>query len=92
MTTAARVYLLLGAAAIGVYVAIGGSDLLYESFSSAGFCAVVFGILKNRPKKPLGWIVFAVATLCQAVADILYFSVYDASPPFPSLADALYLA
>jgi PAS domain S-box-containing protein len=92
MTTAARVYLLLGAAAIGVYVAIGGSDLLYESFSSAGFCAVVFGILKNRPKKPLGWIVFAVATLCQAVADILYFSVYDASPPFPSVADALYLA
>src|SRR5436305_7865211 len=91
MAIAARAYLLVGLVWIAVYVAIGGSDLVYELFGTSAVVAIVVGVARNRPADRLGWMLLAAAQLALASADFVYFTVYGGSPPFPSAADGLYL-
>jgi PAS domain S-box-containing protein len=90
MATAARVYLFLGAAGCLVYVAIGGSDLIYIASGSSAVFALAVGIWRNAPASRGGWLLYGGGIGALALADIIYFEGY-ASAPFPSAADAFYL-
>src|SRR5436309_15139453 len=91
MTVAARIYLLLGAAGCLLYVAIGGSEWLYVAFGSSSVVAIAVGIWRNAPANRGGWLVFGAGVAALALADVIYFKGY-ATAPFPSAADAFYLA
>jgi PAS domain S-box-containing protein len=85
-----RLYLAVGVLTIALYVAIGGSTLIFEGVGQAGMVAAVIGILRNRPAQRGGWWLFALGNGLVAGGDIIYFG-YPAPAPFPSPADALYL-
>ncbi|HVU78368.1 MAG TPA: ATP-binding protein [Gaiellaceae bacterium] len=90
MGAAARAYLLLGLALTAVYVAVGGSELIYVGVGTSAWLAVLVGIARNRPRRRLGWQLFALSQLCANVGDAVYFFGYHRPAPFPSLADPLY--
>jgi PAS domain S-box-containing protein len=92
VAVAARIYLLVGLAAIGAYIAIGGNGHLYEAFGQAAWIAIVVGLARNRPAGSRGWLLVAVGIFVLAAADLVYFDGYPDGAPFPSIADAGYLA
>ena len=52
------------------------------------------GIRVNRPANPTGWYLLAAAGACFMLGDDVlsfYYPLVHATPPFPSIADALYL-
>ena len=65
--------------------------------NSAGIvcaAAIVVGVCRHRPARPAAWLLIATATLLLGVGDIA-FSLYRYGPdplPFPSWADAIFLA
>ena len=91
MGTAARAYLLVGLVGIAAYVAIGGSDLLYEAYGQAAWIAIAVGLRRNSPANRLGWWFLAATMALYGFGDVVYFSVYTGGAPFPSAADALYM-
>jgi PAS domain S-box-containing protein len=90
--TAARAYLVIGLLGLAAYVAVGGSDLLYEAYGHAAWIAIAVGVLRNRPECRAGWWLVAVTMALFGTADAVYFSGYSGGAPFPSVADALYMA
>jgi PAS domain S-box-containing protein len=92
MSAAARFYLLGGLALIALYLAFGGSELIYEGLGTSAWAAVLVGIARNRPRKRLGWQLLAVAQLLANAGDFVYFTGYGGHAPFPSIADPLYQA
>jgi PAS domain S-box-containing protein len=95
VATAARAYLALGVILIAIYVAIGGSglaiDLIYQGFGTAAWIAILVGVACNRPRAKRGWLLLAAAQFSLSLADLIYFTGYGGTPPFPSIADAFYL-
>ena len=68
--------------------------LLYSALGAAAVVAILAGVRRNRPAQRGGWYLFAAAVLFQLIGDVLY-EVYRQvldEPPFPSAADAFYLA
>ena len=68
--------------------------VLYSLLGAATVVAIVAGVRRNRPAQRGGWYLFAAAVLFQLIGDVLY-EVYRQvldEPPFPSAADAFYLA
>ncbi|GAA2595222.1 hypothetical protein GCM10010435_87810 [Winogradskya consettensis] len=66
----------------------------YNSFTVATLAAIVAGVRRNRPVQRVGWFVFAGAVGLRLFGDVTY-EVYRQIlhlSPFPSLADAFYLA
>src|SRR6202034_1784326 len=68
---------------------------LWGSLSLGSAVAIIVGMIRNRPIHPGAWlcIVFGVTTF--AVGDISYdvlTKFFHESNPFPSIADAFYLA
>jgi PAS domain S-box-containing protein len=90
--TAARAYLVIGLLGIAAYVAVGGSDLLYEAYGHAAWIAIAVGVLRNRPEFRAGWWLVAATMALFGAADAVYFSGYSGGAPFPSVADTLYMA
>ena len=90
MGAVARFYLLSGLVLTAVYVAVGGSTLVYELLGAGAWTAVLVGIARNRPRRRLGWQLLATAQLLANVADVVYFTGYHGHAPFPSLADPVY--
>ena len=90
-TTAARAYLGLGLVAIGGYLVVGGSDVIYESLGLLAAGAIVVGVVRNRPQARGAWLLVAGSQALFGIGDIIYFNAYGASPPYPSVADAFYL-
>jgi PAS domain S-box-containing protein len=89
---AARVYLCLGLVAIGAYPALGGPQVIYESFGLYAAGGIVAGIVWHRPKARVAWVLIACSQVMLGVGDIVYFNAYGAVAPYPSAADGLYLA
>ncbi|HUR77950.1 MAG TPA: PAS domain-containing sensor histidine kinase [Acidimicrobiales bacterium] len=93
------VYLLVCVAAIVVYFQLGNdlpAAVLYDSLVASGALAVVVGVRRNKPRRPVLWYFCAISTVCLALGDVTY-DVYalalDRDPvPVPSWADAFYLA
>jgi len=99
MLTPARVYLVAGLAAIGLYFLLPwntpGQSFVYDAIGVSSAVAIVVGVRIYRPRLPVVWYLFAAGQLCFAVGDVffnLYAWVWDRDPPIPSIADAFYLA
>jgi signal transduction histidine kinase len=67
--------------------------VLYPGADLAGAAAVVVGVRRYRPRAPSAWLLIAGGLASFAVADFIYgLHVVRGTAPFPSLADAFYLA
>ncbi len=98
-TPLARVYLVAGLAAIGLYFVLPwnsrGQSLLYDLIGASSAAAVIAGTRKHRPSLAMAWYLFAAGLLAFTVGDVifnLYASVWHRDPPIPSVADVFYLA
>jgi len=92
-----RRYLLVGLAVSALCAALPlgvGRDLLYCLVGASSAAAILIGVRKNRPNHAIPWYFFAGATATWVFADGLYSWYQDVAftAPFPSLADAFYLA
>jgi len=69
--------------------------VLWASLGMSGVVAIVVGVHRNRPERPLPWYLLAAALTAFAAGDFTYnllTSVLHQDNPFPSLADVFYLA
>jgi len=85
----------LGVSALCVALPLGvGRDALYCLIGASSAAAILIGVRRNRPNHPIAWYFFAGAIATWAFADGLYgwYEHVALTAPFPSLADAFYLA
>jgi diguanylate cyclase (GGDEF)-like protein len=96
-----RVWLVLLVAGAGwalAYLALPRHTLISGILDDAGgfacAAAVLLGVLLHRPARPAPWILVAAAQACLGAGDTLFTVFEDVLhvEPFPSLADAFYLA
>jgi PAS domain S-box-containing protein len=90
--------LLVGVFAILVYFQL-GSDVagafLYDGLVASGAVAIVVGVRRNRPHRPILWYCCAASLLFLALGDVT-FDIYDLvkhydEVPLPSWADLFYV-
>ncbi|HEX2904111.1 MAG TPA: EAL domain-containing protein [Jatrophihabitans sp.] len=90
--------LLLGLPAVLLYFVIGrdpGQSIVYSATGVLCVVSIIYGVLLHRPARPGGWLAMAAANLGFVLGDGIldyYPLVLHRSAPFPSVADALYLA
>jgi len=93
-----RIVLVAGLAAVAGYFALPGAGAKNAGYSVIGVASVVcvaVGIARRRPAERLGWIAIAAGNLCFVLGDAVYDGyqyVLHRPTPFPSIADAFYLA
>ena len=93
-----RIYLLLGIFATGGYFLLPSATAQNVSNALIGLSAVaamVVGLLVHYPSQPLPWYLFTAGMLMSATGDVVwtvYESVLQIEAPYPSVADALYIA
>jgi signal transduction histidine kinase len=75
-----------GSRAVWLYVACG--------LGLSAVAAIMVGVVRHRPERPLAWYLFAVGLLSYVTADIIFYTYQDLlhREVFPSLADVFYLA
>jgi signal transduction histidine kinase len=95
----ARVYLIAGLLAIGLYFLLPwnsfSQELLYDAVGACSAVVVVLGARINRPNQLLPWYLFGAGLLAFSAGDVvfnLYAEVWHKDPPVPSVADVFYLA
>jgi len=87
-----------GTGLIAVYFALPNptdQDILYSFLGLASVVGIVVGVAVHRPRERLGWYLVAAAGACFTVGDDIwdvYNLVLHSTVPFPSVADAFYLA
>lgn len=89
-------FLGLGALVLAGYLAVPtvAQDAVYLVLGLAGVGAIVAGVLVHRPPRRAPWWLMAAGQLAWMGGDVTY-TVYERvldAPPFPSAADAFYLA
>jgi diguanylate cyclase (GGDEF)-like protein len=70
-------------------------DSMYEGLGLVSIICVAVGIRIHRPKNPWPWWGLAASNLFFVAGDVIldsYDVIQHADPPYPSVADALYLA
>ena len=93
-----NVVLVAGLVAVAGYFALPGAAAKNAGYSVIGVASVAcvaIGIARRRPAERLGWVAIAVGNLCFICGDAVYDGyqyVLHRPTPFPSFADALYLA
>ena len=67
---------------------------LYNGLGLSAVIAIMVGVVRHRPERPLAWYLFAVGLLSYVTADIIFYTYQDLlhREVFPSLADVFYLA
>ena len=95
----ARVYLVAGLLAVGLYFLLPwnsfSQELVYDAIGACSAVVVVLGARINRPRQMLPWYLFGAGLFAFSAGDVvfnLYASVWHKSPPVPSIADVFYLA
>ncbi|MDP9304552.1 MAG: HAMP domain-containing histidine kinase [Actinomycetota bacterium] len=98
-TPLARVYLVAGLAATGLYFMLPWNSpaqwLLYDLIGAGSAAAVVVGTRRHRPALSAAWYLFAAGLMAFAVGDFLfnfYARIWHRDLPIPSVADVFYLA
>lgn len=87
-----------GLLATAVYFALpgaGAKDLGYSLIGLGSVSAVIWGASRRPASERAGWLFIAAGNLCFVLGDSvydLYLFVLHRATPFPSVADALYLA
>ncbi len=100
-----KVVLAVGAGAVGVYFLVPrlvaqdpglvAQDLVYLSIGAASTICVLWAIRVRRPAQRGAWYLLAAGSSCFVLGDgaqEIYEQVIHTSLPFPSWADALYIA
>lgn len=93
-----RVFLAVGTAAVAGYFLL--PDNWWQTSANAaiglaGVAGLLVGVRLHRPRRPGLWWLLAAGVFCIAVGDVvsaLYDRLLQDPAPFPSLADAVYLA
>src|ERR1039458_528536 len=97
-STVWKCVLIGGMCVIAVYFALPNEtsqDIVYSALGTASVVCILVGIRLQRPKDRLSWYFLALAGTCFTLGDdasSFYNLVLHVSVPFPSFADALYLA
>ena len=90
------VYLLVGLVLAVLYFALPAYHLaLWTPLGLSSAAATLIGIRRHRPRRPAPWYLLAAAEFCFIAGDTLYnilTQFLHEDNPFPSLADAFYLA
>jgi diguanylate cyclase (GGDEF)-like protein len=92
------VWLLVGGLASVAYPLLPGNSYLanfgYESVGSGAVIMVLLGVRRNRPQRRALWYWFAAGLGVWVLGDVTYGIYYHetGAVPFPSVADAFYLA
>jgi diguanylate cyclase (GGDEF)-like protein/PAS domain S-box-containing protein len=88
-------YLVLSAVLTIAYFALPGQHmLLWGALGITSAVAIIIGVRRNRPQRPLAWYLLAAALTSFAAGDFTYnllTLVLHQDNPFPSLADVFYL-
>jgi signal transduction histidine kinase len=98
-TPLARLYLVAGLAATGLYFVLPWNSfsqaLLYDAIGATSALVVVCGAYIHRPSLRVPWYLFGAGLLAFSLGDVLfnlYDQVWNREPPVPSVADVFYLA
>lgn len=70
-------------------------QLIFVAIGATGVIGIVLGVLLNRPKHHLPWLLLAAGNFAFAAgqaAQIILIQLLDEEVPFPSIADGFYLA
>jgi diguanylate cyclase (GGDEF)-like protein len=89
-----RGYLGLGALAVAGYLLLpfAAGEVLYVLLGLSSGLAIVVGVRRHRPARPLPWWLMAAGQVTWALGDVVYILLeHVGAAPFPSVADALYL-
>jgi signal transduction histidine kinase len=67
---------------------------LYNGLGLSAVAAILVGVRRYRPERPLTWYLFAVGLLSYVTADVIFYTYQDIlhMEVFPSVADVFYLA
>jgi signal transduction histidine kinase len=67
---------------------------LYNGLGLSAVAAILVGVRRYRPERPLTWYLFAVGLLSYVTADVIFYTYQDIlhMEVFPSVADLFYLA
>lgn len=93
-----KVVLIAGSVLVAIYFVLPTTtyqNIAYSSMGMGSVIAILAGVRRQRPETRIGWYLIATAGLCFTLGDdvfSLYPSLWHISVPFPSYADALYLA
>ncbi len=91
-------FLLLMAPVVGVYLfgpAICNSGPVFNAIGLTGVAAILVGVRWHRPRSSVPWYLFAAGQTLFVSGDVLaynYRRFFGHELPFPSIADAFYLA
>jgi signal transduction histidine kinase len=79
--------------ALGLVPRWAAKIVLYNGLGLSACVAIVVGVLRYRPERPLPWALFAVGLVSYATADVIFYTYQDIlhRDVFPSLADVFYL-
>jgi len=93
-----QAYLALGAVFTFLYMVVPpfkGNALLINGIGLTAWIAVVVGIRRNKPARPLPWWLFAGGLCLYWMGDVYTYSyptyILHHEVPFPSIGDAIYL-
>ncbi len=80
--------------AVGLAPRWAAKTVLYNGLSLSAVAAVLAGVARHRPERPLAWYLFAVGLVSYATADVIFYTYQDIlqRDVFPSAADVFYLA
>ncbi|MBL7259314.1 putative bifunctional diguanylate cyclase/phosphodiesterase [Paractinoplanes lichenicola] len=90
-------FLLVGLAAAVAYVVLPPNQVtnwMFPAINTAGAVAAWIGLRRGRPRNRAAWMMLAAALSLSAAGDVIFagYDVVHADPPFPSVADVLYIA
>ena len=96
-TLAWAVYGVLGLVGLGAYFLIAdqrAQDLAYDVYGLTAVGAILVGVRLNKPARRVAWITLALGAALLTAGDLAlsYLGSGAGEMPFPSVADALYLA
>jgi hypothetical protein len=91
------VYGLLGLLGVGVYFLLATQyeqDLGYDLYGLGAVVAILVGVRVHRPARHAAWYALALGVALQALGDLTLslLGAGSGNEPFPSVADAMYLA
>ncbi|WP_433362427.1 putative bifunctional diguanylate cyclase/phosphodiesterase [Actinoplanes sp. CA-142083] len=90
-------YLLTGTVVAVAYIVLPSNQVtnwIFPLVNATGGIAAFIGLRRNRPRNRSAWTMLATALSLSAVGDIIFagYDLFQAEPPFPSVADILYIA
>ena len=90
-------FLLAGTVCAIAYIVLPQNQVtswIFPVVNSSGAVAAWIGLSRNRPRNRPAWGMLAAALSLSALGDIIFagYDLFQAEPPFPSVADVVYIA